>query len=109
MEVNTADYETLLRVPGIGVISAKRILVSRRAGALRVEDLKRLGVVMKRAQYFLICRGKMAEGLHFTQDSLLKSLVAAEQLLLPTLEGEQLSLFSSKPLMEKPDGYSLYL
>lgn len=109
VEVNTADYETLLRVPGIGVISAKRILVSRRAGALRVEDLKRLGVVMKRAQYFLICRGKMAEGLHFTQDSLLKSLVAAEQLLLPTLEGEQLSLFSSKPLMEKPDGYSLYL
>lgn len=109
VEVNTADYETLLRIPGIGVTSAKRILVSRRAGALRIDDLKRLGVVMKRAQYFLICRGRMAEGLHFTQDSLLKSLVAAERPLLPTSEGQQLSLFSSKPLMEKPDGHSLYL
>lgn len=93
VEVNTADYETLLRIPGVGVTSAKRILVSRRAGRLRVEQLRRLGVVMKRAQYFLTASGQMAEGLRFTPDSLLRGLIAAERPLLP--EAEQLSLFDS--------------
>ncbi|MET0015895.1 putative DNA modification/repair radical SAM protein [Oscillibacter sp.] len=95
VEVNTADYETLLRVPGIGVVSAKRILVSRRAGRLQVEDLRKLGVVMKRAQYFLTCRGRMAEGLRFTPDSLLLNLVAAERPALPSSGMEQLSLFGA--------------
>ena len=93
VEVNTADYETLLRVPGIGVTSAKRILVARRAGALRVEDLRKLGVVMKRAQYFLVCRGQRPEGLRFSEDSLLRNLIAAEGGALPQPEMEQLSLF----------------
>lgn len=95
VEINTADYETLLRVPGIGVVSAKRILVSRRTGRLQVEDLRKLGVVMKRAQYFLTCRGRMAEGLHFTPDSLLLNLVAAERPALPGFEMEQLSMFGT--------------
>ena len=93
VEVNTANYETLLRVPGIGVTSAKRILVARRAGALRVEDLRKLGVVMKRAQYFLVCRGQRPEGLRFSEDSLLRNLIAAEGGALPQPEMEQLSLF----------------
>ena len=94
VEVNTADYETLLRIPGVGVVSARRILSSRRVRRLRVEDLKRLGVVMKRAQYFLTASGKMAEGLHFTSDSLLRGLIAAERSSLPQPEMEQLSLFA---------------
>ena len=57
--------------------------------------MKKLGVVMKRAQYFLTASGKMAEGLRFTPDSLLRNLIAAEQPLLPQPEMEQLSLFSS--------------
>ena len=57
VDVNRAPFEMLLRVPGIGVVSAKRILVARRSGALRAEDLKKLGVVLKRAQYFITCRG----------------------------------------------------
>lgn len=57
VEVNRADYEALLRIPGVGVVSAKRILVSRRARKLRIEDLPKLGVVMKRAQYFLTASG----------------------------------------------------
>ena len=93
VEVNTADYETLLRIPGVGVTSAKRILVSRRTHRLRMEDLRRLGVVMKRAQYFLTASGKMAEGLRFTPDGLLRSLIAAERPLLPQQEAVQLSLF----------------
>lgn len=93
VEVNTADYETLLRIPGVGVTSAKRILVSRRSGGLHAENLRRLGVVMKRAQYFLTASGKMLEGLRFTASSLLQHLIAAERPLLP--EATQLSLFDS--------------
>lgn len=93
VEVNTADYETLLRIPGVGPVSAKRILSARRVGGLRVEHLRKLGVVMKRAQFFLTASGRMADGLRFSQDSLLRSLIAAEQPLLPQQESVQLSLF----------------
>lgn len=95
VEVNQADRESLLRVPGVGVLSARRILAARRAGPLHIEDLKKLGVVMKRAQYFLTASGRMAEGLHFTPDSLLRNLIAAERPLLEQQEGEQLSLFDT--------------
>lgn len=95
VEVNRADRESLLRVPGVGVLSARRILAARRAGPLHIEDLKKLGVVMKRAQYFLTASGRMAEGLRFTPDSLLRSLIAAERPLLPQQAGEQLSLFDT--------------
>ena len=93
VEVNTADYETLLRIPGVGVTSAKRILAARRAGRLHIENLPKLGVVMKRAQYFLTASGKVADGLRFTPDSLLRALIAAEQPSLPQPPMEQLSLF----------------
>ena len=93
MEVNRADYEALLRIPGVGVVSAKRILVSRRARKLRIEDLPKLGVVMKRAQYFLTASGRMADGLRFTPD-MLRNLIAAERPSLPQPELEQMSLFA---------------
>lgn len=95
VEVNTADYETLLRVPGVGLISARRILAARRNGRLHVDDLKKLGVVMKRAQYFLTASGRMPDGLRFTPDSLLRNLIALEQPQLPQQELVQLSLFDS--------------
>ena len=95
VEVNTADYETLLRIPGVGVTSAKRILSARRAGRLRSDDLPKLGVVMKRAQYFLTASGKIPDGLRFTPDSLLRSLIAAERPQLPQQEMVQLSLFDA--------------
>lgn len=95
VEVNTADYEALLRVPGIGIVSARRILTARRGRAVQIEDLKKMGVVMKRAQYFLTAAGKTAEGLRFTPDSLLRNLIAVEQPLLPQPEMTQLSLFDS--------------
>lgn len=56
VDLNTAPYEVILRVPGIGVKSAKLILASRRFGTLSSFQLKRMGVVMKRAQYFIVCR-----------------------------------------------------
>ena len=93
VEVNRADYEALLRVPGIGVVSAKRILVARRSGALRAEDLKKLGVVMKRAQYFLTCGGRYASPLKLSQEGILENLMAVERRALPQAEAQQLSLF----------------
>jgi predicted DNA-binding helix-hairpin-helix protein len=68
---------------------------SRRQGTLRTDDLKKLGVVMKRAQYFLTAGGRMTDGLRFTPDSLLRGLIAAERSSLPQPEMEQLSLFDS--------------
>ena len=93
VDVNRADYEALLRVPGIGVVSAKRILVARRSGALRAEDLQKLGVVMKRAQFFLTCGGRAAAPLKLSQEGILQNLVALERRALPQADAQQLSLF----------------
>ncbi len=90
IEVSTADYELLLRVPGIGPKSAKRIVAARRAGPLSFDGLKKMGVVLKRAQYFLLCRGRSLAGLHYSGAS------AARALLDPaafTLGVQQTSMF----------------
>ena len=79
----------------MGVTSARRILTARRAGKLHIDDLQKLGVVMKRAQYFLTASGRAADGLRFTPDSLLRNLIAAERPLLPQQPMEQLSLFDN--------------
>ncbi|MBO4914109.1 MAG: putative DNA modification/repair radical SAM protein [Oscillospiraceae bacterium] len=93
VEVNHADYEALLRVPGIGVVSARRILVARRTGPLHIDDLRKLGVVMKRAQFFLTCSGSLATPLRLSQASVASNLMAIERASLPETEHEQLSLF----------------
>jgi predicted DNA-binding helix-hairpin-helix protein len=58
VEVNKADRNTLLRVPGIGQISADRILAARKLCNLTFDNLKKMGVVLKRAKYFITCSGK---------------------------------------------------
>jgi predicted DNA-binding helix-hairpin-helix protein len=58
IEVNKASLEELLRIPGVGNVSAKRIMRQRKIRAVRYEDLKKMGVVLKRARYFLTCIGK---------------------------------------------------
>ena len=76
MEVNRAPYETLLRVPGIGVKSARRILAARRTAVLDFPALKKLGVVLKRAQYFVTCRGKPPAGLKITESAVLRAMLS---------------------------------
>ncbi|MEG2097134.1 MAG: putative DNA modification/repair radical SAM protein [Pseudoflavonifractor sp.] len=95
VEANSADYETLLRVPGIGVTGARRILTARRCGALSFEGLRKLGVVLKRAQYFLTCGGKMTPGLRVSQDGILRHLVAQERPMLAAEAPRQLCLFEN--------------
>ena len=62
VEVNRAPYEMLLRVPGIGVTGARRITMARRSGALDFSDLQKMRISLKRARYFLTCKGRMLPG-----------------------------------------------
>lgn len=98
IEVSRAPYEELLRVPGIGVNSAKRILIARKVNPLSYDGLKKIGVVLKRAQYFITVNGKLNDGLRITQDAVLRSLISQQGLdymrrQIPE-NYEQLSLFS---------------
>ncbi|OGS05960.1 MAG: putative DNA modification/repair radical SAM protein [Elusimicrobia bacterium RIFCSPLOWO2_02_FULL_61_11] len=95
LEVNKAPYEELLRVPGIGVTSARRILRARRAGPLSLDDLKKLGVVMKRAVYFVTAGGKYA-GLKKESEEAIKI-----KLLEHKNPNGQLDLFGEKELMKE--------
>ena len=95
VEIMRAEYETLLRVPGLGPVSARRIVSARRVSHLRYEDLSRLGVVLKRAQFFITCGGRMRSGLRFSAGTLLRQLEAVERGQLPQAEAQQLSLFDS--------------
>ena len=97
VEVNRADYELLLRVPGIGVKSARRILTARKTGSLDFDGLKKLGVVLKRAKYFVLCRGKAAPGIVMTHQAILRALLS-DSALDSLQQGEQISLFD--PTME---------
>ncbi len=94
VEVNRADYEAILRVPGIGMRGAERIVAARRYGPLSFEGLKRLGIVMKRAQYFITCGGRMLPGLRFSPESVYRRLTGLEQAALGGGESwQQISLF----------------
>ncbi len=74
VEVNRAPYEKLLRVPGLGVNSARRIVAARRSARLTFEDLKKIGVVLKRAVYFITCNGKMMYPTKLEEDYIVRNL-----------------------------------
>ena len=75
IEINRADYRTLLRVPGIGAKSAQRIVKARRTAALGFSDLKKIGVVLKRALYFITCSGKMMYRTKLDEDYICRNLI----------------------------------
>ena len=80
IEVNTAPYEELLRVPGIGVRGAKAIVGARRATALGEAELRKLGVAYKRARFFITCRGRyQGHGTRFDKENLHAQLAAPIQ------------------------------
>ena len=79
VEINRASYAELLRVPGIGTKSAMRIVAARKQSVLRFEDLKKMGVVMKRAVFFITCSGRMMYPIHFSEDAIAAQLVGEEK------------------------------
>ena len=96
VEVNRAPYEMLLRVPGLGYRSAGRIVRARRLVTLDFQDLKKIGVVLKRAMYFLTCNGRMMYPVKLEQDYIARNLLDAGERLPQEVRGmtyQQLSLF----------------
>ncbi len=96
VEANRADYHTLLRVPGIGYKSASRIVKARRFGVLDFADLKKMGVVLKRALYFLTCNGKMMYPVKIEEDYITKNLLSTKEKLpdhIRNMNYQQISLF----------------
>ena len=74
VEINRAPYEKLLRVPGIGVLSARRIIAARRSSRLNFEDLRKIGVVLKRALYFITCDGRTMYPTKLEEDYIVRNL-----------------------------------
>lgn len=74
VEINRASYEDLLRVPGIGTKSASRIVKARRQSRLTFDDLKKMRVVLKRAQYFITCSGRMLHRIPIEEDFITRQL-----------------------------------
>ncbi len=96
VEVNRAGYEMLLRVPGLGYRSAQRIVRARRIGKLDFTDLKKMGVVLKRAMYFLTCNGKMMYPTKLDEDYIARNLLNTREKLPEGVDGmtyRQMSLF----------------
>ena len=98
VEINRADYHTLLRVPGIGVRSAGKIVRARRYGTLTFEDLKKMRVVLKRAVYFITCGGRMMYRTRLDEDYILRNLLDPREMppVDPDITYRQLSLFDGE-------------
>lgn len=102
VEINRADYKLLLRIPGVGVKSARRIVSARRFGSLTFEDLKKIGVVLKRALYFITCNGRMMYPTKIEENYIVRNLTYQNQMgrgeKLPFMTDgviyQQMSLFS---------------
>ena len=89
IEINKASYKELLRVPGIGVTSAKRIVMTRKYSTIRYEHLKKLGIVIKRAKYFITVNGEFLGFKKENPELIRKTLMEKEKMLV-----EQLKLFN---------------
>ena len=88
VEVNRASYGMLMRVPGIGAVSAKRIIRQRKIAAVSFDDLKKMGVVIKRAKYFLTCSGRYFGERNFDPETIRNAILQME-------DGLQLSMFDN--------------
>ena len=95
MEVNKVSYDELLRIPGIGLRSARKILIARRVHSLSFEDLKKIGVVLKRAKYFITCRGKYYGDVSFNDENIRTRLLYMDKPKIDDDNSEQMSFFDN--------------
>ncbi len=93
-EINKASYYDLLKVPGIGIKSAQRIIACRTNFKITFEDLKKLGVVLKRAKYFITCNGRYFINSEYFKKSFIEANLILEDHAKEETRKEQLSLFS---------------
>ncbi len=98
VEINRASYRTLLRVPGIGYKSAERIVKARRTATLDFSDLKKIGVVLKRALYFITCSGRMMYNTRIEENYICSQLMSDRTQIPKDVRNggyQQISLFDS--------------
>ena len=89
MEINRASYKDLLRIPGIGVTSAKRIVMARKYSIIKYEHLKKLGVVIKRAKYFITVNGEFLGFRKESPELIRNALIEKEKMAM-----QQMKLFN---------------
>jgi len=105
IEINRADYFTLLRIPGIGTKSAQRIVSARKLGRITFNDLKKMGVVLKRALYFITCNGRMMYQTKIEEDYITRNLLNVKEKLPQGIDGvnyKQISLFDDMKFHSNP-------
>lgn len=105
IEINRADYFTLLRVPGIGVKSAQRIVKARKTAVLDFEDIKRMGVVLKRALYFITCKGRMLYATKIEEDYITRNILNLKEnipIAREEITYKQLNLFNDTTFFANP-------
>lgn len=108
VEINRAPYEMLLRVPGIGVTCARRIVTARRVRALDFEALRKLRVVLKRAAYFITCNGKYMYSAFKMDYSFIYDALTHSSAMLPAIQNaQQLSFFSGYDSLLPPPAEKL--
>ena len=96
VEINRASYDMLLRVPGIGVTGAQRIVRARRSARLDFQDLRKMGIVLKRALYFITCNGRMMYPTKLEEDYIVRNLTCDKERVKFGSDGmsyKQMSLF----------------
>ena len=96
VEINRASYDMLLRVPGIGVTGARRIVRARRSARLDFQDLRKMGIVLKRALYFITCNGRMMYPTKLEEDYIVRNLICDKERVKFGSDGmsyKQMSLF----------------
>ncbi len=96
VEINRAPMEQLLRIPGVGVKSARRIVAARRCASLTFADLKKIGVVLKRALFFITCSGRMMYPVKLEEDYIVRNLTEEQERIRFGSDGmsyRQMSLF----------------
>lgn len=105
IEINKAPLEKLLRIPGVGVKSARRIVSARRSGSLTFTDLKKIGVVLKRAVYFITCNGRMMYPVKMNEDYIVRNLTCDQDRIRFGNDGmtyRQMSLFDDSSFSGRP-------
>ncbi len=92
-EINNCSYNELLKIPGIGVKSARRIMASRRQFTIKLEDLKRMGVILKRAKYFILCNGSYFTRAEYFKKNFIEANIILGDKEKTHINKEQLRLF----------------
>lgn len=93
LDINKADYEMILRVPGIGVRSAQKIIAARRFKSLGWENLRKLGISLNRARYFILCKDRTLETKEYSPETLRHLVLSSGNSKFSGLWGTQTSLF----------------